>query len=543
MVRGLVPPKGHGEGGVNRRAIVLILLAFAALYLAAVNNHWSVRRDSALYMGLGRSLAEGRAMEFDGSQWWGIPVGVPLLVAACRLVAGDQVWLINLVMTLLGLGVVALAWPMARALTEDLPDRWRTGLALGVLIVIGTSARLYMDSARVMTDVPFTFFVVLGLYAFIRGRRGHWAWCLAGALSMAVSTYIRLPGVAILGGALAAVLLDSRRPGYFGRALASAAGSLLVLAGFLVWLLVIRSWGNTSRFDYIESLRIERLFSVERLRAMGGVLADFPSAITSSITYQKLSALHFNLLPTAVVILGLVAAARRRQFIVVLPALAYVAMLTVRGGGSAASRYMLPMMPMMVYALLLGVETLAGWVRTRRGDEHVAARRPIALAATVAICALLSLPRIGREIYWMRQPSAEAFYKKYEHGQWKGYVDVSRTLQETGDIKADRVLTPSYTVVHYLSGLRTRENLTWEKKIYEKWTKAPPEALAATASEGDWRFVIVPADAGTWGDTACRQLVATGLFAEPPRRFDNLLLYDRKAPPIQSREAGASDNR
>ena len=116
---------------MGHRWSLWILLALAGLFVLAVNDHWAVKSDSALYLGLGRSLAEGRGMMFNGRAEWGVPPVVPLLVAGCRLLAGAHDWLPNLCMTMFGLGVVVFSYLAVRHLAADLPGSLRDTVALG----------------------------------------------------------------------------------------------------------------------------------------------------------------------------------------------------------------------------------------------------------------------------------------------------------------------------------------------------------------------------------------------------------------------------
>ncbi|MBE3068937.1 MAG: glycosyltransferase family 39 protein [Planctomycetes bacterium] len=513
----------------SSRWTVAILCAIAAVHLAGVNDHWAMKPDSGLYMSLGRSLAEGRGMEFNGKQFWGVPPVVPFLIAGCRLLTGDHFWLINLVMALAGLGVVLLSFLTVRRLCADLPEGRRTGLVLGVTLAVGLSARLYIDSTRILTDVPFALLVMLGLYAFVRGSRGHWLWYLGGSLALAAATYTRMPGLVVGAGAVAAVLLDFRREGYGRQVAAALGGAALLLATFLVWLLVIQPLQDARTIDYTEPLRegYFNLLSAAKWVQIGESLVNFPSALCSSITYQKLTGGYLNLLPTALLIVGAVTMARRRQWAVLLPAAFYAGFLIVFHPTAVASRYMLPVMPVTVYGILLGVQTLADW--RRRGPaappDGAAAARPRAAWSVVIAAALLagiSVPRIAQELYWMRHPQ---FYEAFEGGEWKPYIEAGRYLKEHGHPETDTCLTPQGTILHYFSRLRLSEQI---RLYHGREDNVAPAAFAEAVAKDPARFVLVPGTDGAWGRAAAAHVEATGLFEAPPVTFGNLALYERR---------------
>jgi len=273
-----------------------------------------------------------------------------------------------------------------------------------------------------------------------------------------------------------------------------------------------------------------------------------PGALCEAITGQELQ--WFNVVPTALILFGLWTAARRGQWVLVCPVLAYVALLLGLGGSAVAPRYLLPVMPMLVYALLVGtVETvtrlggrtacpLASSSRSpqvsRRGDlwrpERFARRRRVALAVVTAFCVAVSLPKAVREVFRMRRLD---FYETFARGKWKGTVDLGRylgSLRESGLAgQADRVLAPAPAIVHYLSGLRT-DSEVWYPEADRFLGYGPPWSpadFARLAAAGPWRFVILPTNKGTWSEDAVRAIEATGAFRLPPERFEGFVLYER----------------
>jgi len=509
--------------------MVAILCAAAVVHLAGVNDHWAMKPDSGLYMSLGRSLAEGRGMEFNGKQFWGIPPLVPFLIAGCRLLTGDHFWLINLVMALAGLGVVLLAMLTVRRLCADLPEPRRTGFVLGVTLAVGLSARLYIDSTRILTDVPFALLAMLGLYAFVRGSRGHWLWYLGGSLALAAATYTRMPGLVVGAGAVAAVLLDFRREGYWRRAAAALGGAALLAGTFLVWLLAIQPLQDARTIDYTEVVRdgYFNVLSAAKWVQIGESLVNFPSAVCSSITYQKLTGGYVNLLPTALLLIGAVTMARRRQWAVLLPAAFYTGFLIVYHPTAVASRYMLPIMPVTVYGILLGVQTLADWRRRKPAAPPggAAVGRPRAAWSVLIAAGLLAgigVPRIARELYWMRHPR---FYETFEGGEWKPYLEAGRYLEAHGRPEFDTCLVPQGTILHYLSRLRLSEQVGL---YHGREDTVAPAAFAEAAAKDAARFVLVPDTDGEWGRPAAAAVEAAGLFESPPVAFGHLALYERR---------------
>jgi len=533
---------------MNRKTAILLLL-MAGLYLAAVNDHWAVKSDSALYLGLGQSLAEGRGMAFNGRQEWGIPPVVPLLVAGCRLLAGAHDWLPNLCMTGFGLGVVVFSYLVVRRLAADLPGSLRDTVALGSLLVVGTSARLFIDSTRIMTDVPCALFVIVGLYAFLRARSGHWAWYLAGAGVLVVGVLTRILAVFFFAGYVVAAAVTARERGRKGVLLALVGGTLAAAGMFLLWVVLFRGQAGPEAIDYLSAGTLERLNPLMAGKAaeLLDALATLPDALASAIVYQKLS--WFGLVPLGLMAVGLGRAVRLRQWLVVFPVVFYVGFLVWWAPAAVSSRYMLPVMPMLVYLLLVGLATAGPPVRKalgrasrrlrrsgRRGTGHrlaVSAVRTGRVAAiygvsiAVGIAMAISLPKVGRLVYCMRNTE---FYTVFDGGRWQHYKAMADYLRRRADPSADRCLTPKATVVHYWSGVICRSRVHWDGTQYDHLHDLAPAEFARMAGQSPNTFVVVPMDAGDWSRAIVPAMGRVGVFRVPPERFGDLALFERLQP-------------
>jgi len=549
-------PTGPGHDPKGRRHAILVFAALAILYLLTLNNQWAIEPDSAVYLTLGRSIAEGRGMEYNGAPAGGVPPLLPVLIAGSRLLFGPAYWPINLTISLFGLGTALLAYLTVRRLASEVgADDVR--LALAALLITGSSARLLIDSTRILTDVPCAFFVALGLYAFVRARQGHWAWCWAGLGAMLLATAARLPAGVIFVGTFVGLALEFRREGYRRRLLVTLAGMVGVAAGALGWWFLVRG-RSIGGPDYFVTIFERFQFGLrERWVQLAEGPFRLPGALCEATTGQELQG--FNVVPTALILFGLWRAARCGQWILVCPVLAYVAFLLGLGGSAVAPRYLLPVMPMLVYALVVGTVELAARVsrrsavavrtarsRRRRTPERTARRRRTVLAIVTVFCVAVSLPKAVREVVRMRRSD---FYEAHDHGKWKGNVELGQylaSLRETGKAApGDRVLAPAPAIVHYLSGLRTDSEI-WYPEADSFLGYGPPwssAAFARLAAAGPWRFVILPTNEGAWSEDAVRVIEATGAFRLPPERFRGLALYARMArrvgrPAAQSSEGG-----
>jgi 4-amino-4-deoxy-L-arabinose transferase-like glycosyltransferase len=516
----LYPPK-------VRRWLPAVVLALVVLYGLAVNGYWAMRPDSGVYMTLGRSVAEGRGMEFCGRQSWGYPPLVPFLIAGCRWLAGSHaMWLINAVMSLFGIGTALAALGIASRVSVGETERVRIQLAVGTFLVVGVSARLFGDATRVLTDVPFTFFLSLGLYLMARARGGHWAWCLAAGLALLAGAMTRPVMVVFVPAVLAAMALDWRRAGYGKRLAGTVAAVAMVAAGFAYWWVVLRSWSDPASADYSKAISggYLSILSPDRWSLMAREVAGIPAAVCGALFDQRMSWNHIGLVWVLPVVVGLVAAGRRHRWLVVLPVAFYVAFLIAWGAGAMDDRYLLPVMPLLAYGLLLGVRVIVHGLTclVRRSD---AAERRAAVGVVVAagLCVAISLAKnVSQTIYWARH---EKFYKYYGHGHWRGIVEVSRAIRDCDASPTDVVATKEGSVVHYLTGRQVAVLPLWTRDG-PGLGRRPPKVFAELAAKGDFRFVIVPLDKAGWSEPTVEAVEATGAF-HPAQRFRDMALFQR----------------
>jgi len=510
-----------------------LLVAGLALYLLAVNDHWAVERDAAFYLSLGRSLAQGEGMAFNGQQHWGVPPLLPMLVAACRLIVGEHYWLVNLLITSMAVGTALLAWRLARLLCEDLDDPLRRLLPVGVLVVVGCSSRLFIESTRIMTDVPFAFLVTLGLYAFARGLRDNWWWHGVAALALVAATMSRLPGVIFAAGTTVAALCAARRargPRLYG---ALAAGAAVAMA-LVLWLVLVRSHQDTGTIDYIRPAAralVADLSSWNKLAEIGDALARFPTALCGAMLGHKMSAWAFSLVPTVPFLIGLVEMVRRRQWGVLMPYAAYLAFLIVYTPGAVGPRYFMPAIPFLAYGFLLGVARLGALPnllnrRERQGLVKPPRRRVIvSLYIVLVVVVAADMPRTLRQIGWMR---SRDFYAAYEGGDWLPYIQCGRYLQEHGRPAEDQVIGPDITLLLYVSQLRSPSGSYNAHHLDEN---APDDLVRIVQAQG-CRYLVIPDDRPVWSRDVTAAVRATGDFQDEPKRFGNLLLFERSRPGV-----------
>src|SRR4051794_35810591 len=159
----------------NRHWLFLLILV---LYAAAFTGRWRINPDSAIYMSLGRSLAEGKGYVYNGEHHTRYEPGLPLVIAASYRVFGEDRFAPILLFEL-ACSIAALV------LTYRLMLR-HAGRPTAVLITVGfgISQTAMRYGFQVVTDTPFLVGVLAYLLAYEHlvsarapeARRDTWRW-------------------------------------------------------------------------------------------------------------------------------------------------------------------------------------------------------------------------------------------------------------------------------------------------------------------------------------------------------------------------------
>lgn len=345
-----------------RWVLAAVGAAVAAVYLACVHGQWWPTSDSALYVGLGRSLAEGGGYQFNWAFCNYVTPGLPWLYAACHALAGQySFWLAHLAITLCGLASLWLIYATFARLTGG----W-TALAVATMTA---GSQLFFHHAHVfLTDVPFLPIFWGMMYVSVRYlQQPHWkfaAW--AGALA-AMSVVLRAPGLTVVLPLAAALLLQFRAKADFPRRLAMAAVIFVFAcgtAGAFYWIskkavattppyLAVTAQKPTPQVlsDPIDAVKgVAQLISwplaSDAQRSAGG---QFRRSVDQWRTTTGLWLLALGAL-------GLARMFLRRQFLLPVTLLVSAGLLLMLRGDTRdlPARYLLPLGPIMSLAVIWG---------------------------------------------------------------------------------------------------------------------------------------------------------------------------------------------
>jgi hypothetical protein len=158
-----VPPNGLKAFLVRKQ--VSFFIGLALVYACAFTGEWRVGRDSALYRGLGHSLAMGKGFSFSLFGQRQIYPGLPLLLAGLEKVFGDTPVPALILMHAMALGCLITTYKLISL-------RFPQWMAVAVTFCVGINGWFLELTNEILTDIPFLFGLLLALYGWERLRAG-----------------------------------------------------------------------------------------------------------------------------------------------------------------------------------------------------------------------------------------------------------------------------------------------------------------------------------------------------------------------------------
>ncbi len=410
----------HHSQADRRRRVAVALIVFAAVvifYVASIPGVFILNPDSALYMGLGRSLAQGKGYAINGESYGKFPPLFPAMLSVVYATVGESFWWLQFVPALCGVvGVVLVFWVLRPRIA------WWPALAVAVL----TATNMFYESHSLLvvrSDVPYTCFslAALGLAERqIRSERVRLLAWLGVALVVVAAIYVHMNGLALVPAVAGAALIAKRQRAPVTRRLMAAAlvGVLAAgAAGYWLWRGAQLERGATYA-DHVAMVKGEEhkeLLLKLRLRPREWTATPLNLRYTDMTWYDEdegeafgpaawlgLSMVPADVLP-GLLLLGLLlvpgyvqAVGRHRNALeIYLPT--YFVLSTLAGGPGGHERYVIPVVPLLLtYGYLsvkLGERGLRWWVNRR--DEPGLVMRHLPHGFTLAVFILL----FGQNIY------------------------------------------------------------------------------------------------------------------------------------------------
>ena len=393
-------PAGHSESPqteaaqptrhdrLEKATVVVVFLLIGAIYLALVPRVWFLRPDSAVYVGLARSLARGEGYTFNLAPYGKYPPVFPLMLALVYATLGQHTWAMQLLVALCGVGALVATY----ALVRPRAGRWP---ALAVVLLTATCTWFCGHSVLyLLSGIPYAFFSLAALWLAERELRSARFWVLRWlvvAVLATVATYTHLSGVALVP-ALALGILVGRAPARTRRerwlAAAVVAGICSLAAGY--W--VVRGWGLPHTASY-EELVTAPTHGVGWIVEKGALRLREWTAAPLSTNCRRVSWPFALVWLGLLLVPGLVKAIRQSRDLTAFYVCAYFVVMTVAGGSGGHQRYVVPVMPLLFYFGYSSAAIVGEWVasalgRLRRGGRYAASARrwPRVVVVLLALC-------------------------------------------------------------------------------------------------------------------------------------------------------------
>ena len=431
-----------------KRYLIITGILLSLIFLIGVTNKWWPTPDSALYLSLGRSLAEGNGYYFNGSPCNIVTPGLPLILAGLRVLFGDGFWAPNLFEALCGLIILLFVYLVVSRISNRF-------IALMCVLGVGLSFAFYYQTHRVLTDAPFAAIFWMLLYSWYRYRDGSAGWLIIIVLLSAVGLFIRAPGVMILIPLVALVLErtsgKSNKKGF----LAAAAIVFIVFTemGMFYWL--ARKYASgTPLYAALAFSRFSAGVWTSLFRAGKG-LAQIPFTLTEMFTGQD-GLFLVILVGLPILIIGGIGGAilwkRGHRFVLPLIVLCILGLAISGGFGAIRPRYLLPIQPLLFLAVLEGLCWCIWKFYQRKGKNVSSATYRKVIMVFVLLVVISNAPKVLRNaVYYSYLSHTRRYYKVIRSGEYAEVFEIAHMLRKSEDKGLIAADAHERSILHFLS--------------------------------------------------------------------------------------------
>jgi hypothetical protein len=360
--------------GSSGRPILVIVGLTLLLYALAVNSSLYYWGDDAHYLIVAEAISSGdglRDILFPGEPEFTYPAPLfPAVLAPVVGVFGFALIPPKILVLLAAVAAVYWSYRLFRCHVDD-----RTALAMTVMVAV--SPQLVSFSHQVMTEVPYLLISLVALFSVERYAAASTRWLSATfAVTAAVllaAILTRSVGFALLAAALAYIVVE----GGGDRALRLQKAGGIALLCALAWLAV--NFSTLGRIPYVSEFRegaagqrgTEEARLTERVREN---VDGYIDAVPEVVLYHLFE--HPSVLVSAALLLcigvGFAGALLRRRSVIEYYVAVYAALLLAYPPSNPGNlrRYLVPLVPFIVYYFVLGVRHAV------QGLRRVAEREP-----------------------------------------------------------------------------------------------------------------------------------------------------------------------
>ena len=432
------------------RRLALVVLLQGLLLLGHVSTSWHASSDSALYMGLGRSILEGQGYVFNYEPHAMVPPLFPLLLAGVMKVFGPSYLALNLCQVALALACTLMALRLFRRLYGD--DLGFLGTGLFALSFV-----LWVTASMVISDLLFCLLAMGGMLAATWAAapsRGRWGAVLVTGALIAACSLVRVNGLVLLPGAVVALWWGWKDRPRIVRALAVAAMIAASVAPLKLWQGYVGSIRAGQGATYLQTSHLSKPFG----EMIGGVcrnlFLELPTEMSNMLVGFSDVPAVLNLLLPAAAIVGCAVCLRDRRPIVPLTLLGMMGLLGVVSG--VRMRFLLFLAPGLYVLALVGITAAVRAARRGRGLSAAPLRK--ALLISLGVVVAIHVGHSGARLYKFRRGSVPGGHRLGERQGW--FTACEYMIRHDPGASAGRpmgtaVLTRRPALVHYLTRAKT----------------------------------------------------------------------------------------
>lgn len=221
-------PKAVVKSLNSWQPLIFILSLFTAFKLFFLFKYHLPIWDEAVYLGMGKYIYSlGTAGIWENIR----PVGLPLVSGLFWRLGLPQIPITELFTVLSGAGSIGLTYLIAKKIFSG-------RIAVLAALLLASSPVFFLYSSYILTEVPSTFFALLAIYAFIKGRYSASGLAAAAAMLFKFPHGLLVPVFAL--AFLVPLLSGIKNPGFSSLRQLKPLASLLAafIAGTLPFLIL-----------------------------------------------------------------------------------------------------------------------------------------------------------------------------------------------------------------------------------------------------------------------------------------------------------------
>lgn len=400
---------------------IILLVAFFISYSKVFDEKIDLNGDDTSYYLLGKALAEGKGYtntyELGTPPHNHLPPGYPAIIAVmCKLFNSDLIFIkqVNGFFMLASIALLSLI-------------TWRVGRNIHITFLVALfsllNAHMLEYSINTMSEMPFLFFSLLCIILALKTNyekpvyKNLLFWLLIICLSF--TYHVRTTGISLLIGLLAFLLLRKN----WMYALASFLG-FVVLA--LPWYLRGKSLGGNS---YLSQLMMKNPYRPELgnmgvadvfVRFWTNLVRYFKFEIPSCITGIKMGNYDESSMGMVIaagimiefIIVGLFMLKHKAENLFTFFILSYFAILLLWPDVWVGIRFMLPLLPLLLFLMVYGVYGSLQWVLKKLNVKNEQRIMPFAMLA-LGVCLIKSYTEPMKTLQYAAETDFPVTFRNY----------------------------------------------------------------------------------------------------------------------------------